>query len=41
MKSKKNAPSKRETRNLRMQQLMFVALGVIVILSMVIGMIAK
>jgi hypothetical protein len=33
--------SKREMRNLRIQQIVAVAIGVIVILSMVISLIAK
>jgi hypothetical protein len=33
--------SKREQRNLRIQQIVAVAIGLIVILSMVISMIAK
>lgn len=38
---KKKTPSKRELRNLRMQQLVFVAFGVIVILSMLIALVAR
>ncbi len=33
--------SKREQRNLRVQQVAFIAMGVLVILSMVISLIAK
>lgn len=39
--SRKPTRSKREMRNLRMQQLVFVALGIIVILSMVISLVAN
>ena len=39
--AKKKTPSKRELRNLRMQQIIFIAFGVIVILSMVISLVAK
>jgi hypothetical protein len=39
--AKKKNPSKRELRNLRIQQIIFVAFGVIVILSMVISLVAK
>ena len=39
--AKKSTHSKRELRNLRLQQIAAVAIGVIVILSMVISMIAK
>ncbi len=41
MASRKSAPTKREMRNLRIQQLAFVAIGLIVILSMVISLVAK
>ncbi len=41
MASRKSTPSRREQRNLRLQQAVFVAVGVIVILTMVIGLIAK
>jgi hypothetical protein len=40
-KKSSNAQSRRDQRNLRIQQGLFIAVGVIVILSMVIGMIAK
>ncbi len=39
--AKKSTRSNRELRNLRMQQVIAVAIGVIVILSMVISLIAK
>jgi len=39
--AKKAAPSRREQRALRIQQMVFVAFGLIVILSMVISLIAK
>jgi hypothetical protein len=39
--AKKSSRSKNEQRALRMQQMIFVALGLIVILSMVISLIAK
>lgn len=38
---KKRQISNREKRNLRIQQIAFVAMGVLVILSMVISMLAK
>jgi len=41
MASRRPTRSKREIRNLRIQQLAFIAVGVIVILSMVISLIAK
>ena len=37
----KKQPSKREMRNIRIQQIIFVAFGVIVILSMVLAMVAR
>ena len=37
--NKKKSPSRREMRNLRIQRIMFVAFGVIVILSMLIALI--
>jgi hypothetical protein len=37
----KKGQTKREIRNLRMQQIMFVMIGLMVILSMVIGLVAK
>ena len=39
--AKKKTPSKREMRNLRIQQIIFIAFGVLVILSMVISLVAK
>ncbi len=36
--AKKKELSKRDQRNLRVQQIVFVGLGILVILSMVIGM---
>jgi hypothetical protein len=39
--AKKNTRSKREMRNLRIQQIVAIAIGVIVILSMVISLVAK
>jgi hypothetical protein len=39
--AKNSTHSKREMRNLRMQQIFAVAIGLIVILSMVISLIAK
>ncbi len=39
--AKTNGRSKREMRMLRAQQLIFILIGVIVILSMVISLIAK
>lgn len=38
MASKKPTRTRRELRNLRIQQLIFVALGIIVILSMVLSL---
>lgn len=38
---KKRSPTKREMRNVRVQQIIFIAFGVIVILSMVISLVAK
>jgi predicted nucleic acid-binding Zn ribbon protein len=40
MAKKKNI-SKREQRNLRTQQIVFYAIGIIIILSMVISLVAK
>jgi hypothetical protein len=40
-KQKSKGQSKRAVRNLRIQQIVFIGLGVIVILSMVLAMIAK
>lgn len=39
--AKKKEISKRDQRNLRVQQIVFVGLGILVILSMVIGMFLK
>lgn len=39
--AKKGSSSRRDQRSLRMQQIVFIMLGVIVILSMVISLIAK
>jgi hypothetical protein len=39
--AKKKNPSNRELRNLRAQQLIFVFIGVLVILSMLISLIAN
>ena len=36
--NKKKTPSRRDARNLRMQRIIFVAFGVIVILSMLISL---
>lgn len=38
--AKNKKPSHRETRNLRMQQIVFIVLGAIIILSMVIALVA-
>lgn len=38
MSSKKSTRTRREMRNLRIQQIIFVALGIIVILSMVLSL---
>ena len=38
MSSKKSTRSRRELRNLRIQQAVFIALGIIVILSMVLSL---
>ncbi len=40
-KSKKKSVSKREQRNLRTQQIVFYAIGIIIILSMVISLVAN
>ena len=37
--SKKNKRSKREIRNLRIQQLIFVGIGLMIIISMILSMI--
>ena len=39
--AKKKTPTKSEMRRLRLQQIVFVAFGLMVILSMIIGLIAK
>ncbi len=39
MASKRSSPSKREMRNLRIQQILFIIVGLIVILSMLISLI--
>jgi hypothetical protein len=39
--SKKKSKSRSELRNLRIQQLLFIVLAIIVILSMVIGLVAN
>ncbi len=41
MANKKSTISKRQQRNIRIQQIIFVLIGVIVILTMVISLIAK
>ena len=38
MASKKSTRSRRELRNLRIQQIIFIAMGIIVILSMVLSL---
>lgn len=38
---KKTTRSKRELRNIRIQSMIFIAIGVIVIISMVLALIAK
>jgi hypothetical protein len=38
MSSKKSTRTRREMRNLRIQQIIFVALGIIVILSMILSL---
>jgi len=40
-KNKKKNLSKREQRSLRTQQIVFYAIGIIIILSMVISLVAK
>lgn len=41
MASKKSkTPSRRELRNLRVQQFVYIAIGLLVILSMIISMVA-
>jgi hypothetical protein len=39
MSNKKSAQSRRETRNLRMQQIVFISIVLIVILSMLLALI--
>jgi hypothetical protein len=39
--AKKKKTSKRQMRNLRIQQIIFIAFGVIIILSMVISLVAN
>jgi len=39
--AKKKEASRREQRNLRIQQVMFVTIGIIVILSMVISLVSN
>lgn len=39
--NKKKAPNKRQLRNVRIQQIIFAAIGILIILSMVIGMIVN
>jgi len=39
--AKKKGRTRKELRNLRIQQFLFIALGVLIIFSMVISMIAK
>lgn len=41
MAKKKSNMSKRDQRNLRAQQIVFYAIGIIIILSMVISLVAK
>ena len=41
MANKKPTRSRQDLRNLRIQQIMFVALALIIILSMVIGLVAN
>ena len=41
MAKKKSSMSKRDQRNLRTQQIIFYAIGIIIILSMVISLVAK
>ena len=38
MANKKSTHSRRELRNLRIQQIIFIAMGVIVILSMILSL---
>jgi hypothetical protein len=39
--NKSKTPNKREMRNLRVQQFIFIAIGVMVILSMIISLVAN
>jgi hypothetical protein len=39
--AKKKKPTKREIRSLRLRQLLFISLGVILILSMVLAMLTS
>jgi hypothetical protein len=39
--AKKKKSSKREMRNLRVQQVLFISIGVLIILSMVLALVAK
>lgn len=39
MSNKKSTRSKRETRNLRIQQVIFVAIGLIIIITMVLSLV--
>ncbi len=39
--NKSKTPNKREMRNLRVQQFVFIAIGVMVILSMIISLVAN
>lgn len=38
MSTKKNTRTRRDLRNLRIQQIIFIALGIIIILSMVLSL---
>lgn len=40
-KKKKTTRSKREVRNLRIQQIVFIAIGVIIIFTMLISLVAN
>ena len=39
--AKKKTYSKRDQRNIRIQQMIFIAIGVIIILSMVISLVSR
>ena len=39
--AKKKKSSKREMRNVRIQQILFISIGVLIILSMVLALVAK